>query len=287
MPLVVQHVHSTLRAACPPPCASASGAVAPQLYWGSMEIFHWHAGIHRPVGFGGAGVGLRRDPVSLRPKRVHFTPCRERPAPALPGRHSRVLPKQWESTAWREGADGIWTDRSSASAGNVSGPFFFAKGPLYLLARQLVRQVRSSERVRAEYRAALQSGAHAGFEPTWPWEDVFLGWAVAAVAAGDGLVALHAGSDASIVEFSRAPSRGRPGLLLRHPFKARPEEMVAVERRSAAQRSCATSTFVDQLRCYEYRACSGARWQGCQSMRGSTMARRRAAEQRANTNCSR
>ena len=98
--------------------------------------------------------------------------CHTRVAPASLS-HERNVPKAWlrsvePGRAWLANPDA-----------NVTGPFFFPKGPLYLISRKLVAETLAGEWASAEAERAVASGADFSDEATWPWEDVFLGAALA------------------------------------------------------------------------------------------------------------
>ena len=121
--------------------------------------------------------------------------CHTRAAPASLS-HERNVPKAWLKSV-EPGKE--WLANPDA---NVTGPFFFPKGPLYLISRQLVAETLAGEWASAEAERAVASGADFTDEATWPWEDVFLGAALArsvrpAAHAAHRPLAVHIGARAA------------------------------------------------------------------------------------------
>jgi hypothetical protein len=187
LPGIAIHVTTSLAALRTGGSKRSSEDAAPSVVWGFMESYHWHEGVHRPVGFMGIRYAHRRLPGEGRLER-----CRRRLAPPLQPLPRRDVPKAWLAGHEAHGQSG-----PSDAPANVTGPFFFAKGPCYLVSRSLVRRVVEDPWVGAEVEAAVKSGEE--FEEvrelTWPWEDVFLGAALSRVShAPSELVAVHAGT---------------------------------------------------------------------------------------------
>ena len=229
---------------------SAAEATEPGsgLVWASFESYHWHEGVHRPVGFMGIRFAHRRLPGTGRLER-----CRRRLAGRL-----LPLPRRDVSRAWLSSLDGDAGNgmagsgdvAGGATAANVSGPFFFPKGPLYLISRPLVAGLLSDRWVQEEAEASILSGEREAdlLELTWPWEDVFIGAALARVHAGGGGSASERGS--GIVGASgrrggvggvgkgasrgwRAEGRRRGEHALQRKAEGHPGEGVAAERPSS------------------------------------------------------
>ena len=86
---------------------------------------------------------------------------------------------------------------------SVRGPFPFPQGPLYFLTRPLAVALGASSKVSREAAATLDSAMASGshWEPTLPWEDVFLGYALSLLGAeaigGEGAGARWGGSAAN------------------------------------------------------------------------------------------
>ena len=288
LPGVALHVRRSLAVACravrgagaggAAPCAAAESG--PLLFWGSLETFHWHEGIHRPVGFGGAGVLRALLPLGggrWRRARANqgLASCQRRPAPRVDWAESRSLPRAWEQPGWRGGEGGVEADSSGS---NVSGPFFFGKGPLYLVDRRLAAQVVAHADVRREAAAAVRSGEAAGPELTWPWEDVFLGYALAhaatsaaAASAPAEIVAVDIGARGVFTEGWGVASA--PVALLWHMRVKQPARVALVDAWAASHRC---DLAFDALRCEEYRSCAGASWRACRPV----------VDERRNANCS-
>tara|TARA_B110001452_G_scaffold171936_2_gene143994 strand:- start:632 stop:1918 length:1287 start_codon:yes stop_codon:yes gene_type:complete len=255
LPGVALHVSRSLAAleATGPP--QISGVV-----WGMIESYHWHEGIHRPVGFTGMRWAYR-----LLPGAGKLEKCRRRSAPQLlPGRND--VPKWWLSSM-DVGTDGV---------GNVTGPFWFAQGPLYLLSGHLAAQVVASEWVQHEADAAARSGDAdpTAPEPTWPWEDVFLGAALAHAARGERLAAIHVGSTGRPGIFSwEWGVRAAPSTLVWHMRLKNPERIRVLEEWASKNPERCDLAF-DRLDCRTYVSCATAQWDACEPrLRGNCSTR--------------
>ena len=134
------------------------------IFWGNMESFHWRVDVHRPTGYGYGGLhGLKRR------QRQHNCTRRALRLPAVDD-HEREDP----ASVWKVHA------APPSATGNTVGPFYFARGMLYFVARELASDViAEGSWARAEAAAAIRSAMHTRQESTWPWEDVFLGAALA------------------------------------------------------------------------------------------------------------
>ena len=162
---------------------------------------------------------------------------------------------------------------TNGSADAFIGPYPFAKGPLYFLDASLAAQLAADRRLAHHARAALRSANDSRREPTWPWEDIYTGLALANLATGAGLAAVHIGSSAFLESFSN-PNRGdglvmRRSALLWHDRAKKAPHIVKAEAWAAA-RPCATADGTGarggavSLSCRDtYRSCSGARWLQC------------------------
>ena len=295
LPGVAAHVTRSLSAlgwlnAPPPPCGG--------LVWGSMESYHWHEGIHRPVGFMGMRYAYRRLEGNGLLER-----CRQRGAPRLLALPRRDVPRTWLSGDKDSDDGGSWNGAGGGAPANVTGPFFFAKGPLYLISRTLIRQLLAHPWVRAEAAAAISSGEVEAelLELTWPWEDVFLGAALArAVTCVDGasrttaeptdatppsshapatssmragrgastqaspLAAVHVGATATAGVFSEEWGiKAAPATLVWHMRTKVPERIRTMEEWASHRPRC-NLLFERMAYCRTYRACSGALWRACE-----------------------
>lgn len=119
----------------------------PLMYWGIMERFHLNLTTGLPIGF---GYKFGSD-------------CRQRPAT-------------------------MWDDQA------LAGPFPFAKGPCFFASTPLVAQIAASTELQALVDSVATTRLRDHEEhPTWPlgrlaggkipWEDVFMGFALAQVRA--------------------------------------------------------------------------------------------------------
>ena len=169
----VQRSLSVLREASPP-LEQAGTEGGPRLYWGFFSCYSWDLHAHRPVLFNWWGACRRRRPGCQASR--HWLP------------------------------NGSWYSSNAPGPprnATIVGPFPFAKGPFYLLSRSPVEELMGSERLAAEVEATIASSAAAAAggsprsERTHPWEDTFLGMALARYAA-DGLHLVHAGSGAFV-----------------------------------------------------------------------------------------
>lgn len=157
----------------------------------------------------------------------------------------------------------------SGSSLDIYRVYFFPKGPLYLLSRPIAQQTLAGEWARAEHERGIASGLADPFsdEPTWPWEDVFLGAAMArSVRGSEGWrqpVAVHVGGSGFPGVLSEVwGMMAAPATLVWHPrTKGREERFHALEA-FAAERKC--DLAFDKLVCREYVACTGARWRACE-----------------------
>ena len=128
-----------------------------QLVWGNLEAFHWHAHLHRPVGFSQRRVA--KHPCRLLVRDSTAGAAAEAEAAAVPHDVSYgALYARTRELGLREirEATGDARPYSEAARRNatVLGPFAFAKGPLYLVAADLMAQLVASEEVR-DKRMAL------------------------------------------------------------------------------------------------------------------------------------
>lgn len=278
LPGVALHVSRAHAAAA----AAAGGSESPLLMWASIASFHWHEGLHRPVGYTGQRWAYRL----LSGGDGLFERCRSRRAPAELLRQ-RNVPK-----AWLRGEAAADAAADGGGAGpNVTGPYFFPKGPLYLLSRQLVAETLAGAWARAERERAIASGLadpHSD-EATWPWEDVFLGAAIARSVPGgarrQNLFAVHVGGSGYPGVFSEEYGlKMAPATLIWHAVTKGREERFHKLEEWAAARGC--DLAFSRLACRaKYVACTGAQWHACEPLLGR--ARRAGRGQRAqNGSCS-
>ena len=222
------------------------------LVWGSIESYHWHEGVHRPVGFTGMRYAFRRLPGDGRLEK-----CRRRKSPRLVPLPNRDVPKAWHSSEAANDAEGA----------NVTGPYFYAKGPFYLVGSSLVQQVINNQWARKEAEASLESGEREAdlVELTWPWEDVWLGAAITHSASADqqpAVVHIGATRRAGSVFSEEWGIKAAPSTLIWHMRTKDPERLHTLERWSERWRC--DRQFESMEYCSPYIACSGATWHACE-----------------------
>ena len=245
------------------------------LYWGAFETYHWHLQRHRPLGhkFGyahfeakGKGGGedcLRR----AQPPRMRSIISRSKDEigygelKALPG----AVPAQLMNASDVMVAA---SNRSSALALPVVGPFHFAKGPLYCLSAPLARALVADPWLNAYAEAAMG----APIQPTevmWPFEDVFVGLGLAHIASrshvgGGPLVSVDMAESGA--QFIEAPGIfvGRATLVWH--MKTKTPSRIAVVDRWRRRHRCQRNPATMRLKCLPlYAACGGTRWHRCYS----------------------
>ena len=124
-----------------------------QLVWGALEAFHWHAHLHRPVGFSQRRVAkhacrlLVRDSGSDTPGASLAVP-HDVSYGALYARTRELGLRELRETGAAQGAPLQQHTAAARRNATVLGPFAFAKGPLYLVASELVAQLVASAEVR-------------------------------------------------------------------------------------------------------------------------------------------
>ena len=239
--------------------APGSNGTLYDIYWGTMESYHWHATMRRPVGFAGARFAFRRLPEGSSSGNGRLEYCLHRSEPTGV-RESRQLPRAWL-------ADPL----TIAENGTIVGPFPFAKGPLYFLSSLLAASVTRSAWVRRELDYLIGGPISAGgtrHEKTWAWEDVFLGFALSMVANASmsGLVAIDAGMLGSFSSLYEPGLKIAPTTALWHPVTLGSQRIKAVGRVGLAhvwQRTHHCSLVPSALSCHPYRGCSGGQWRSC------------------------
>ena len=244
------------------------------LVWGSFEIFHWDVSEHRPVGWCGAPACpkfeqvLRQMPNCTKDAEVGWLHSKT-------GQH-----------------DGRFRRRGRAPKdGAIVGPFMFPRGPLLLLAAPLANAVVASGWVHRELERTIESipsdedavvarctpfNESCGALPvaSRPWEDVFLGVALAKVAPKFrekklGVAAVHVGCPLfhSYYGFFLAP-----GTVVWHDYYSgarKSPERIASAHRWAEQRHCQPRTHPSVISCEDsvarpWSSCSGVRWRRCE-----------------------
>lgn len=176
LPGIADHLEHTMR--------FANGA---PIYWGSFESFHWQLDRHRPIGFAGR--------LTTRGGRHALEHCKRRavPAEALDTANAKKSELSYGRVrSYSVMLQGNAGDASSQQGAGAVGPFHFARGPLVLVSRALVdRLCAPASWALGQLPSAVASGNVTSQELTWPWEDVFLGLALAhldsdAADGGDG-----------------------------------------------------------------------------------------------------
>ena len=231
-----------------------------QMVWGVMETYHWDVEKHRPRAFH-PGYGFNDNNHD----------CWRRPSP-----HRRNE---------RAAHGGAWRSPRGRRRGLFIGPFHFPKGPLFFLSRGLVAQLVADDGVRVEAAAAVasvinQSDATSANlsspENYVPWEDAFVGLALAQAANGSGLTAVDIGGTLTDLgaytepwtHHLRADALGlAPSTLVFHDTNKRPSRLVQAQR-WAKQHHCHPKE--QQLSCLApWTACNGARWLRCRATRAT------------------
>eukprot|EP00322_Chrysochromulina_rotalis_P019280 CAMPEP_0115874932 /NCGR_PEP_ID=MMETSP0287-20121206/24815_1 /TAXON_ID=412157 /ORGANISM="Chrysochromulina rotalis, Strain UIO044" /LENGTH=402 /DNA_ID=CAMNT_0003330137 /DNA_START=158 /DNA_END=1366 /DNA_ORIENTATION=+ len=244
-------------------------AAPPGLVWGSMESYHWHEGFHRPVGFSGMRYAFRRLSAVDGP-RSRLERCRRRLAPRMLPLPHRDVPKSWLSTEPSSTPHSTPPNGSHVGDEWITGPFFFPKGPFYLVSSSLVRQILREPWVVAEAHASIRSGHDQEnvSELTWPWEDVFLGLALSRATRGSegaaDIAAVHVGASnrAGSVFVEEWGVKAARSTLVWHMRTKVPERQRLLEEYAATSR-CDRS-FERMEYCHEYTSCTGTIWRACE-----------------------
>ena len=171
--------------------------------------------------------------------------------------------------------DNVSSSRISGTNGTISssrihsgpfhGPFHYAKGPMYCMSSSLVQQLVTDRWLQAQVRAALAAPLHAK-QGLWPFEDVFVGFALAHVASKGAagaprLLALDISNTIFLEEYGIMLS---PGALLWH-MKHKVPERIAVVDAWKQTHHCDVGVAQLRTRCDKaaYVACNRAAWQRC------------------------
>ena len=159
-------------------------AAGSPIYWGQLEAFHWQLDVHRPVGFAGR-LTTRGHRRGLRET------CKRRAVPAEAIAAANAAKKELSYGRLRtypeiDTGAGALARRHVRSRG-ATGPFFFARGPLVFVSTELaVKVVTADSWAMRELPQVVASGNVTDRELTWPWEDVYLGAALAHLQRGGG-----------------------------------------------------------------------------------------------------
>ena len=241
LPGVGDHLQRTL--------SFASGA---PVYWGSMESFHWHLDAHRPIGFAGK--------LTTRGGKRALEHCKHRAVPSAALDKANAKRSEMSYGTVRSFA----LRNATSESGGAVGPFYFARGPLVFVSHVLARQVVAKESwASRELPPAVASGVASKQrqELTWPWEDVFLGLALAHLTGGGG-----DGASASSPIYMNLPDEyftARWGFCVSAStlvWHMKTKTQNALERISKAhlwkqQHHCAPPNF--------HATCSKQDWEGC------------------------
>ena len=143
-----------------------------QLVWGALEAFHWHAHLHRPVGFSQRRVAKHACRLLVRDSGSD-TPGASLAVPhdvSYGALYARTRELGLRETGAAQGAPLQQHTAAARRNATVLGPFAFAKGPLYLVASELVAQLVASAEVRdvARTHKAGGRGARASVQSTQP-----------------------------------------------------------------------------------------------------------------------
>jgi hypothetical protein len=154
--------------------------VAPRLYWGTFETFHWLTAIQQATGWT-YGWG----------RRGGAEPCA---VAQVPINHSAGS----QSGTWER-----------------VGPFNFAKGPFFLLSLSLIRELLATG-ARGRVEDVMSSRRSPIEHALPPWEDVFTGFALALGAVGPGLFEVHLGTSGFSEGWGAYPRDMRRSTLVYH-----------------------------------------------------------------------
>ena len=137
--------------------------------------------------------------------------------------------------------------------------------------------------MQREADAAARSGDAdpAAPEPTWPWEDVFLGAALAHAARGERLAAVHVGSTGRPGVFSwEWGVRAAPSTLVWHMRRKSPERIRVLDAWARRRGSERCDLAFDRLDCRTYVSCAMAQWDACEPrLRGNCSTRLKDVQQ--------
>lgn len=261
---VALHLHATF--------ASLKAKGLSSLYWGMMETMHWDVETHRPASpfefdYGrGRSCVRRRSPDGFSwPNGTWFTNKAGKLFWKAPNRHSDrhpMLPAH-KNDVWRS------AHRGTPSKGLYIGPFFFAKGPLYFISRELVAQMNDDRGLRRDAVETVASALNVSYkEPTWPWEDIYTGLALTQTATAHGapLAAVHIGRDAFLESYSGG--RGRELVLKQSMLLWHERAKLAAQMRQAHRwvrlHGCNVSAL--ELSCERVAtSCARAAWRLCEA----------------------
>lgn len=214
------------------------------MYWGVMETYRWDRRRHRPIGF-----------QHRYGRRDGALPCNALTDSS--GRNFTTLPvrQRWRSS--------------------LVGPFHFAKGALLFVARLLVGQLVSSPEVWRDMAAAEQTELDGGV----PWEDVWLGYALAQTANqsahrsgmrsnlamvsmgalnyAEGWQRSHSSTDALVWHAGPSLRKKLPGAIS--------EQLRKIQEHADARDAASCRRIAHELTCREGTSCAGAAWLKCQA----------------------
>ena len=253
------------------------GSSTPMLYWGMMETWRWDAGTHRPASAdrfmykfgGGRGINKCIYRVGWRAVRMshpyyaprNLTNANQHTSGASGRRLSRVKPEPTQDPKLIQ----------------TIGPIHYAKGPVYFVSTELVRQVvndpswrRRVDEVCTHATESVQGVTHSSTRPR-PYEDVFTGLSLALAAVGDNLAFVHMGV-ATFGEPWGTYSGMRNSTLCWHD-KVKNADRIFRMHRWASLNHCQPPRVV--LNCTldqptPFISCTGARWQKCRAVHNST-----------------
>lgn len=252
-----------------------------EIYWGNIEVYHWHLRWHRPIAFGGRFGRLapcvhRSAPATSRNKVLsHRELSNESIYPV-----SRVYPmrmsrrEEADAGGRGDGGGGSGGDgrRGDAGGDGVIGPFPFARGALFFVSRSLAARVAAPASWAQHEAAATLLSTHElpAAEPTWPWEDVYLGMSLSHVArtpaAPDGPAIVHVGD----AHFSNPWGGGfcmSPSTIVHHlRWKTnRTLGRISLAREWAEAHHCDPPWTMLCMR-RNYTGCDGQMWTMCASV---------------------
>ena len=241
---IERHLRASLALAARLP-RSSSSSDPPAIYWGSFTAMYFSKKLSRFIG------DLSRKPMywGHNAATVNCTQQRE-------------LPPMYRSQERSYAAFAASATASSRSVESVVGPFHFAKGALYCMSASLAQLLASDQWLQGEVDRLLAAPLSNAL---WPFEDVFVGYALAHTAGraakGASLLALDIGEDVFTDDYGMLVA---PGTLIWH-MKLKVPERIALLDTWMRTHHCNVGVERLQTRCdkQSYVSCDLAQWRRC------------------------
>ena len=259
MPAVSAHIHAThtiLHA------RHRGTAIVPRIYWGLFETFHWMSEEQEAAGWSyGWGRG--------HPRRCER---RREPVHPPPRQSSAAIPTGDSTSGASSGTAGTVPAASAPAERDheVVGPFFFAKGPLFLLSSALISELLGSGELRARVHAVLAQKRLTDGGKRPPWEDAFTGLELATRVAEDPrskLYYVHHGATAFAEGWGAYGHHLRRNTLVWHENFKWPGRLAVVHMYAQRHRCVHVSAQTLRLDCSalpDFTSCANASWARCQ-----------------------